>query len=80
MNDIEGVEQRLGELVRRLANVEQLGPDDDFFDAGLASVQALELLLEIEDMFLISLSDDEFTEVRTVRELTNLVSAAGARS
>jgi len=71
----DGVERRLADIVRRIANIETLSPEQDYFDAGLASVQALELLLEIEAEFGVNLSDDAFANVRNVRELAVLVNA-----
>ena len=71
------VEQRVADVVCRLANLASLEPGQDFFDAGLASVQALELLLEVESAFGVSLSDEEFAKVRTVRDLTTLITAQG---
>ena len=73
------IEARVSTIVCRLAKLPSLAPEQDYFDAGLASVQALELLLEVEEAFGVSLSDDQFADVRTVRQLTQLVeSLAGA--
>jgi acyl carrier protein len=71
----ETVERKVAAIVCRLANLAQLEPEQDYFDAGLASVQALELLLEVESEFGVSLSDDQFAEVRSVRQLTGLITA-----
>jgi len=71
------IERKVAEVVCRLANVASLEPEQDYFDAGLASVQALELLLEIESAFGVSLSDDDFAQARTVRHLSGLITAQG---
>jgi acyl carrier protein len=73
----DSVEQRVAGVVCRLANLTSLEPGQDFFDAGLASVQALELLLEVESTFGVSLSDEDFAKVRTVRDLSALITAQG---
>ena len=73
------VEERVAGIVRRLANLTELAPEQDYFDAGLASVQALELLLEVESAFGVSLSDDQFATVRTARQLAGLISAQGGQ-
>ena len=67
------VEDKVAEIVRRLANLTALAPEQDYFDAGLASVQALELLLEVESEFGVSLPDDQFANVRNVRQLAGLI-------
>ncbi len=71
------VEQKVADVVCRLANLASLEPLQDYFDAGLASVQALELLLEVESAFGVSLSDEEFAKARTVRDLSALIVAQG---
>ncbi len=73
------VVERVAGIVRRLANLTELAPEQDYFDAGLASVQALELLLEVESEFGVSLSDDQFASVRTARQLAGLIAAQGGQ-
>jgi acyl carrier protein len=73
------VVERVAGIVRRLANLTELAPEQDYFDAGLASVQALELLLEVESEFGVSLSDDEFASVRTARQLAGLIAVQGGQ-
>jgi acyl carrier protein len=67
------VEGKVADIVCRLANLATLAPEQDYFDAGLASVQALELLLEVESEFGVSLPDDQFASVRNVRQLAGLI-------
>jgi acyl carrier protein len=69
----EVVEQKVAGIVCRLANLEDVSPEQDYFDAGLASVQALELLLEVESEFGVSLSDEQFAEARSVRDLAGVI-------
>jgi acyl carrier protein len=72
-------ELQIAEIVCRLAKLPNLGHDVDYFNAGLASIQALELLIELESQFGVSLPDDEFAKVRTVRALSDLIqSRSGA--
>ena len=70
-----GYERRIGEIVCRLAGLPRIDAELDYFDAGLASIQALELLSEVETTFEVSLLDEEFVRTRTVRDLAQLVSA-----
>lgn len=74
------IEEKVAGIVCRLASLAGLLPDQDYFDAGLASVQALELLLEVETEFGVSLSDDQFAGVRTVRQLASLIGAQGGQA
>jgi acyl carrier protein len=51
-----------------------LRPEDDLFEAlGIHSLQALELLTELEDTFDIELPDYELQGVRTFRQLAACV-------
>jgi acyl carrier protein len=74
------IEGKVAGIVCRLANLADLAPEQDYFDAGLASVQALELLLEVESEFGVSLSDDLFASVRSVRQLAALITGQGGQS
>jgi acyl carrier protein len=63
----------VAELVARIANIPAPAPEDDMYVAGLASTDALELLVELEDAFGISIPDDRFIEARTVGQLAGVV-------
>jgi acyl carrier protein len=76
--DDDSAEAAITQIVCRIANLARLDPTQDYFDAGLESVQALELLVELESLFGINLSDDEFARTRTVRGLGRLVTAGKA--
>jgi len=68
-------------VVSRVANVPAIGADDDIFEAGLSSVDALRLLLELESAFNVAIPDDQFVDARTPRDLTSMIgrlSEAGA--
>ena len=54
----------------------ELGPDDDLFQSlGIDSVQALELLSQLEGAFGIDLPDYELAEVRSFRDLALRIAA-----
>jgi acyl carrier protein len=61
------------EIIHRIGGVENLAPDQDFYDAGVSSVNALPLLLEVEDRFQISIPDDRFMSVRTAGAMQELI-------
>ena len=71
-----GDEQRIAEIVSGIGKTGALQPEQDIFDAGLSSIQALELLTELEAVFEVSLPDEGFVKARTVRALHDLISAA----
>lgn len=66
----------LEELVRvvcETGGLKELNPDADFYDQGFSSVSALQLLVEIEEQFGVSIPDDAFVKARSARELAALV-------
>lgn len=65
----------IGALIRRIGGIDQLSPDEDFFEAGFESINALELLLELESTYEVSISDEAFVGCRTVRAIDELVGA-----
>jgi acyl carrier protein len=53
---------------------ERLGPEDDFFDAlGIDSVQALELLSDLELEFDVEVPDYELSGVKTFAALARVI-------
>jgi acyl carrier protein len=65
--------QTVTDVVKRVGEIAELAPDQDFYDAGLTSLASLTLLLELEDAFDISISDERFIACRTVADLSVLV-------
>ena len=53
--------------------LKELNPDADFYDQGFSSVSALQLLIEIEERFSVSIADDAFVKARSARDLAALV-------
>lgn len=75
-NSIETIAAQLVTLAcqhfKKPANA--LTPDDDFFEAlGIHSVDALALLTKIESQFHIEVPDFEVQDVRTFRQLAEVV-------
>lgn len=67
------VEEKVSEIVQRVGSISTLTPEEDFYDAGLTSLAALNLLLELEDAFGISISDEKFIACRNVTALTTMI-------
>lgn len=62
------------EIVKSVGKLSALGPDDDMYEAGFASMRALELLQELEDTFEVDIPDDErFPAARTPRALHEIL-------
>ena len=61
------------EILARIGGIRNLAPDQDFYDAGLSSVEALPLLLEMEECFGLSIPDERFIAARTAADLGNLI-------
>ena len=70
MNDIATIT----DLISRIGKIPPVAPDADIFDAGFVSINALELLVELETAFDVTIPDDDFLKARTVRDLHEMVS------
>ncbi|WP_165066864.1 acyl carrier protein [Paludisphaera rhizosphaerae] len=57
----------------RVGKLESIGLEEDIYEAGFPSIQALELLLELESACGVSIPDDQFMKARTARALLGLV-------
>jgi acyl carrier protein len=60
-------------IVCAAGNLSYIDPDEDFYDAGVSSITALRLLMDLEDAFGISMPDDRFINARTPRALFEIV-------
>jgi acyl carrier protein len=65
--------------IRDVTGVGQLLPDQDFYEAGVTSVQSLPLLLELEDRFQVTIPDDQFVAARSARRLSEMIQALSKR-
>ena len=59
--------------IRDVTGVNLALPDQDFYEAGVTSVQALPLLLELEDRFQVTIPDDKFVAARSARRLSEMI-------
>ncbi len=67
-------------LIVRIAKIPLPAPTQISTRAGLASVDALELLVELEEAFGITIPDDRFVGARTAVDLAALVNELSAAS
>jgi acyl carrier protein len=66
--------QTIIKIVETTGKITDVAPGDDFYDAGFSSINALQLLLELEAAFEVTIPDDEFVTARTCSSLETLVS------
>ncbi|MDQ3282788.1 MAG: acyl carrier protein [Acidobacteriota bacterium] len=71
----EEIERELVAIVRREKDVpdELLTPDTPLTDAGIDSLDSLQILFSIEEQFHISIPDDEARAIRTFGDLVRIV-------
>ncbi len=59
--------------IRDVCGVDGLAPDQDFYDAGVTSLQALPLLMELESRFDVAIPDERFVTARNPRGLSAVI-------
>jgi acyl carrier protein len=65
--------ETLEAVIREVCGISGVQPDQDFYDAGVTSLQALPLLMELEDRFQIAIPDDRFIAMRNIRALCAMI-------
>lgn len=60
-------------IICSVGKVAELSPDQDFYEAGVSSISALSLLIELESAYNVSIPDDQFVAARTGRQLHGLI-------
>ena len=61
--------QRITAIVCEVGKISGITPDDDIYEAGFSSINALQLLMELESALEVSIPDDEFINARSPRAL-----------
>lgn len=59
--------------IQRVGKIDVPGAGDDFYAAGFSSISALELLVELETAFDVSIPDDEFIGARSIGGLAEVI-------
>jgi acyl carrier protein len=77
--NIVDIHLQLRTMIARLAHIDAdfRGDADVFRELGLESGAALDLLLQMEEEFDVSIADEDFGDARTLEQMTALV--AGLR-
>ena len=65
-------------LVCRIGGLPPIGPDDNIYRCGFGSMKALELLVELETEYDVTLPDEQFMQAQSPRDLSTLVTAQSA--
>lgn len=68
--------QEILNVIRRIAQIDTIGPDTMLDEAGLTSINVVELLIELETRFKVTLPDEAFLAAKTAREIWALLSAS----
>ena len=61
-------------IVQITGKIQNIEASEDFYEAGFSSINALQLLMELEAAFDVAIPDDEFVMARTCSALAALVS------
>lgn len=61
------------EIICRIGKLSTLRPEEDIFDAGFESIDSLELLVELEGVFDVSIPDDQYVQCRTAQALSEMI-------
>jgi len=67
------------EIITRIGGAASVAADQDFYDAGVTSVMALPILLELEDRFAVSIPDDLFIAARSPNRIAQMIAGLQAR-
>ncbi|MBK8646285.1 MAG: acyl carrier protein [Gemmatimonadetes bacterium] len=70
---MENPESQVLELVCRIGKLSGLSPRQDIFDAGFESIDSLELLVELEAAFDVSIPDEKYVECRTAEAIAAMI-------
>jgi acyl carrier protein len=65
--------QQIAAIVCVVGKISAINLDDDIYDAGFSSINALELLMELESVLEVSIPDDEFINARSARALHSVI-------
>jgi acyl carrier protein len=64
------------ELFRRRLQVPELDPDAPLVTYGLDSVRSIDLIVELESLFDVQISDEQAASMRTLRDVAAQVTAS----
>lgn len=65
--------QNIIAIVKRVGELDELAPGQDFYQAGIDSMKAMDVMLDLENEFGVTVPDDRFIKARTPEALLQLV-------
>ena len=65
--------ERIIAIVCEIGKIADVGPDDDIYDAGFSSINALQLLIELESALEVSIPDDRFINARSAQAICAVI-------
>ena len=74
--NLDDIKQIVAKLFQEQFSLEQINVDDNYFDGNIAnSIDALELLMEIETVFNFSIDDEELSAdlISSVNNVSNYI-------
>jgi len=70
--------QRIVEIIKGAGELEALDASQDFYKAGIDSMKAMDVMLQLETDFGVTIPDERFIQARTADALASLVDALRA--
>jgi len=70
--------QRIVEIIKGAGELETLDAGQDFYKAGIDSMKAMDVMLQLETDFGVTIPDERFIQARTADALASLVDALRA--
>ena len=64
---------KIVDIVKNVGELDELGPEQDFYKAGINSVKTMDVMLDLENEFGVTIPDDQFVQIRTAAGLLELV-------
>ena len=65
--------EKIVEIVKRVGELDALTADQDFYKAGVDSMRGMDIMLDLESEFGVTVPDDQFVKARTPYDLAALV-------
>ena len=65
--------ERIIAIICEVGKLPEVGPDQDLQEAGFTSMSVLQLLVELEDAFNVSIPDDQYMACHTPNDLYRMI-------
>lgn len=65
--------EKIVEIIKRIGEIDAIAPDQDFYKAGIDSMRGMDVMLDLENEFGVTIPDDKFVVARTPQALLALV-------